>query len=117
MALQPTNVVLVLTTIPLELDADGFARTLVSERLAACVSVMAAMASTYHWHGAIEAASERQVMVKTTAERVTAIERRLADLHPYDVPELLVLPVGGGGAAYLDWVAGEVGTRDAGSEK
>lgn len=109
MALQPTNVVLVLTTIPLDLDADHFARTLVAERLAACVSVMAPMASTYHWQGAIEAANERQVIVKTTAERVTAIERRLANLHPYDVPELLVLPVSGGGAAYLDWVAGEAG--------
>lgn len=108
MALQPTNVVLVLTTIPLDLDADRFARALVTERLAACVSVLAPMASTYHWQGTVESATERQVVMKTTAGRVAALEARVAELHPYDVPELLVVPLSGGGDGYLDWVVGEV---------
>jgi periplasmic divalent cation tolerance protein len=99
-----SDVVIVLTTLPESADADAFARTLVTEGLAACVSVTGTMTSTYTWQGAVERGRERQVVVKTVAERVAAIQARLATLHPYDVPELLVLPVAGGGDAYLAWV-------------
>ncbi len=62
------------------------------------------MTSVYSWKGAVERASERQLLLKTVRAKVPAIEARLAALHPYDVPELLVLPVADGGDAYLAWV-------------
>lgn len=95
---------IVLTTVGNQADAARLARTLVEERLAACVNVLPAMASTYHWKGAIEQDTEHQVVIKTTAARIDALEARLRELHPYEVPELLVLDVIGGGANYLAWV-------------
>ena len=96
--------VVVLTTLPLGSDAIAFARTLVSERLAACVSVLSPMQSIYQWQGTIEETQERQVLIKTVAEHVPALDARVRTLHPYDVPEFLVLPVADGGARYLAWV-------------
>lgn len=101
------DVVMLLTTVPEEFDVANLARVLVGERLAACVSVLAPMPSVYRWNGRVETATERQVLMKTTRARVAALEARLNALHPYDVPELLVLPVDGGGTAYLDWVRRE----------
>jgi periplasmic divalent cation tolerance protein len=96
--------VIVLTTFPADGDIAAFARTLVDERLAACVNVLPPMESTYRWQGAVEQASERQIVIKTTAARLADLNKRIATLHPYDVPELLVLQVAGGGDAYLQWV-------------
>jgi periplasmic divalent cation tolerance protein len=98
--------VLIFTTMPDDERADALARTLVDERLAACVNVHAPMTSTYRWKGAVERERERQLVIKTTRARVPEIETRLRALHPYDVPEFLVVAVDGGSAAYLDWVAG-----------
>jgi periplasmic divalent cation tolerance protein len=95
---------LVLTTVPADGDADAFARTLVEERLAACVNVLAPMTSVYRWKGAVERAGERQVIIKTTAARVAALEQRLAALHPYDVPECVVIAIDAGSPAYLSWL-------------
>ena len=97
-------VVVVLTTLPAQADAEAFAETLVRERLAACVSVGAPMTSIYAWKGAIDRGLERQVLVKTVRGKVPLLEARLTALHPYDVPELLVLPIVEGGEAYLAWV-------------
>ena len=96
--------VIVLTTLPADGDVTTFARTLVDERLAACVNVLPAMESLYRWQGAVEQASERQVIMKTSAEKLADLNARIATLHPYDVPELLVLPIAGGGERYLKWV-------------
>ena len=98
------DVVLVLTTVPAGELGEGVARALVEERLAACVSVLAPMTSIYRWQGAVERGTEQQIVIKTTADRVAALQARLGQLHPYDVPECLVLAVGGGTATYLDWV-------------
>ena len=98
------DVVLLLTTLPFDADADAFASALVDERLAACVSVLPEMRSVYRWQGAVVRAAERQLLVKTTRGRITAIAARLRTLHPYDVPELLVVPACDGGEAYLAWV-------------
>lgn len=106
-----TAVVLVLTTWPADHDCTAAARTLVDERLAACVSVLDPMTSIYRWQGTIEEARERQVLLKTTAARVDALTARLTALHPYDVPEILVLPIGQGGERYLAWVEESVGPR------
>jgi periplasmic divalent cation tolerance protein len=98
------DAVVVLTTWPAASDPGAVAATLVSERLAACVNVLPEMDSVYAWRGAIERDRERQLVLKTTAGRLDALERRLAELHPYDVPEFLVLTVRGGSAAYLEWL-------------
>jgi periplasmic divalent cation tolerance protein len=100
--------VIVLTTFPVTGDVTTLARTLVDERLAACVNVLPPMASIYRWEGAVEQAREHQVIVKTTAARVDALKARLTALHPYDVPELLVLPLSDGGAGYLNWITASV---------
>jgi periplasmic divalent cation tolerance protein len=85
--------VVVLTTFP---DADAaatFARTLVAERLAACVNILPAMQSIYRWKGEIEEAREHQLLIKTSVARLDSLKRRLRELHPYEVPELLVMEV------------------------
>lgn len=97
--------VVVLTTLPPDADAQGFARALVEERLAACVNVLPPMESIYRWDATVEQESERQVIIKTSRERVPALWDRVRELHPYDVPEFLVLPIVDGSDAYLRWVA------------
>lgn len=103
--MEQQRAVIVLTTWPADRDATILATTLVEERLAACVSLLPEMASTYRWQGAVERASERQAIIKTAAHRVPALLDRLQQLHPYEVPETLVLEVTGGGASYLAWLA------------
>ena len=97
-------VVLVLTTISAESDGAAFARTLVDERLAACVNVLPAMTSVYRWKEQVEQDREQQLVIKTTADRVTALETRVRQLHSYELPEFLVLQAEGGAADYLNWV-------------
>lgn len=106
---MPSSFVIVLTTFPADGDARALARTLVDERLAACVNVLPPMESIYRWQGAVEEARERQLVVKTTTARVAALEARIGELHPYDVPELLVLSVVDGAADYLEWLAAAAG--------
>jgi periplasmic divalent cation tolerance protein len=97
--------VIVLTTLPADVDAAAFARRIVEERLAACVNLLAPMQSIYRWEDAIEQETERQVIMKTSRERVVSLWDRVRDLHPYDVPEFIVLPIVDGNDAYLRWVA------------
>ena len=102
-----TDIVLVLTTVPVGDRGDAIARMLVDERLAACVNVLPPMVSFYRWQGGVERDAERQVIIKTTRDRLVAVQQRLIELHSYDVPELLVLPVSDGSTAYLDWIRKE----------
>jgi periplasmic divalent cation tolerance protein len=97
--------VIVLTTLPLEGDAEKFASQLVEEKLAACVNILPAMRSVYRWKNAIERGDERQLVIKTAASRVTALEARIRTLHPYDVPEFVVIPITQGSADYLSWLS------------
>jgi periplasmic divalent cation tolerance protein len=94
---------LVLTTWPADRASDELAARLVEEGLAACVSVAAPMTSHYRWDGALERAEERQVVIKTTRDALPALEARLAELHPYEVPEWLVLAAEAS-EAYGRWV-------------
>jgi periplasmic divalent cation tolerance protein len=103
-----SDFVIVLTTFPMDQDVERFATTLVSERLAACVNVLPPMRSIYTWKGSIETADERQLVIKTTAGRVRDLEARITALHPYEVPELLVVPITAGGTPYLNWLAESV---------
>ena len=103
------------TTFPGDGDPAAFSQTLVSERLAACVTTQGGLRSVYRWRDGVEAATEYQLTIKTTVDRVVELERRVGELHPYDVPEFLVLPVNGGSATYLEWVGAS--TRlDSGSD-
>lgn len=97
--------VIVLTTWPADADAEVFARTIVEERLAACVNLSAPITSVYRWQGTVEQAAERQIIIKTTRARVEALKTRLHELHWYEVPELIVLPVTEGSEAYLTWIS------------
>jgi periplasmic divalent cation tolerance protein len=98
-------VVVLFSTFPNAEVAATVARTLVDELLCACVNVVPAVRSIYRWQGAICDEQEVLAIVKTTDERVAALQARLVELHPYDVPEVLALPVVGGHPAYLAWVA------------
>ena len=98
-----TPLILILTTMPDDDRAASLARTLVEERLAACVNVHAPMTSTYHWQGQVEVEPERQVVIKTTRDRLSGLEARLRALHPYDLPEFVVIDAAGGDA-YARWV-------------
>ena len=98
------QVVLVLTTIAAAADGAALARTLVDERLAACVTVLPAMTSVYRWKGQVEQDREQQVVIKTTRHLLAALEARLRELHSYELPEFLVIATAGGSEAYLQWV-------------
>jgi len=102
------SVVVVLSTFPSSEKAAEIARVLVDERLCACVNLVPAVRSIYRWQGAVHDDAEVLAIVKTTTERVQALRDRLIALHPYELPEALVLPVTDGHAPYLAWVTGEV---------
>jgi periplasmic divalent cation tolerance protein len=89
-------------------EAKRIARALVSERLAACANVILGVSSVYWWEGQVQEEQEAMLVIKTTAAQVNALETRLVELHPYDVPELLSIPVTGGYPPYLAWVSSEV---------
>jgi len=102
--------ILVLTQLPDLASAQALARALVEARLAACVSVGAPVESLYHWRGQIETATEVPVVVKTRAARYAEVEAAIRARHPYELPEILAVPVLDGFAPYLDWLVAE--TRD-----
>jgi periplasmic divalent cation tolerance protein len=112
-----TDVVLVLTTADSAELAAQIAAVLVDERLAACVNVSAAMESTFRWEGAIEQATERQLVIKTTQAQVGAVQKRIAELHSYELPEFLVIPVAAGSPGYLDWVRSSTGAPGSGGTR
>ena len=99
---------LVLCTCPDAASAARIAETLVAERLAACVTRLPGARSVYRWQGAIEQADEVQLLIKTTRACFEPLRARLAALHPYEVPEILALPIEAGHAPYLDWLAAQV---------
>lgn len=106
-----TNDVLVLlATFPDPDKAAEIARTLVDEQLAACVNLVPQIRSIYRWEGKVEDGSETLGVIKTTRERYAQLASRLVELHPYDVPEVLAIPLADGHAPYLAWVVASVAT-------
>ncbi len=101
------EVLLVLTNCPDEETAGRIARTLVENRLAACVNVLPEVESTYRWQGSVEQAVEVPLLIKCTRERYAALEEVIRQLHPYTVPEIVAVPVVVGLPSYLRWVAEE----------
>lgn len=98
------------STCPDEGTARRIASRLVDERLAACVNIVPDITSIYRWQGAVETASECLLIIKTRGELMADLERRLQELHPYDVPELVTVAVESGSPAYLRWVVEETGS-------
>jgi periplasmic divalent cation tolerance protein len=96
--------VIVLTTLPIDADGRGFGRRLIEERLAACVNLLPQMESVFRWEGQVEQDSERQVIIKTSRDRVAALWERIREVHPYETPEFVVLPIIDGSDAYLRWL-------------
>lgn len=101
-----TGVRVVLITAP-ETAAERIARNLLDGRLAACVNMVPGIRSLYHWKGKVCDDVETLLIAKTTADQVENLIQRVREIHPYSVPEVLVLPVESGAAAYLAWVASE----------
>jgi len=95
---------LVFTTLPDTQSAHRVGETLVREGLAACVSILPPMQSIYTWHGKIETATEHLVLVKSQVSRYTAIQERIQALHPYELPEIIAVPIADGLPAYLAWL-------------
>ena len=98
------QVIVALSTCPDEPGAGQLAQTLVSERLATCVNRVSGVTSTYFWDGRLQEDAEILLIIKTAAARLAELEARLKALHPYELPELVVLPVAGGNEQYLQWV-------------
>jgi periplasmic divalent cation tolerance protein len=101
------EVVALLMTAPDEETGRRIARALVEERLAACVNVLPGVHSIYRWKGAVEESDEVMLVAKTRAERAAALAARVRALHPYELPEVVALPVTDGSRAYLRWVVAE----------
>jgi periplasmic divalent cation tolerance protein len=96
---------IVFTTTGSRDEADKIASDLVQRSLAACVNVLGPMASTYRWQGKVERAQEFLLLIKTTAAAVERVRAAIQELHSYELPEFVVLPIEGGSEAYLEWIA------------
>ena len=102
---------LVLTTVPERAVAEALARELLAARLAACIHIGATVRSLYHWKGEIETADETPVAIKTRAELYPRIETAIRSRHPYELPEIVAVPITHGLPRYLDWIVAETSHR------
>ena len=109
-----TDALVVLVTTPTAERAAEIARALVEERLAACGNVVPAIRSVYRWEGKIQDDQEALLVLKTTRERFEALRERVLSLHPYQVPEVIALPIEAGSAPYLAWIAAETAPAPGG---
>jgi periplasmic divalent cation tolerance protein len=104
-----TEFLQITTTVGTRQDAERIASELVDRRLAGCVQISGPVQSTYRWQGAVETAEEWRCVAKTSDVQFAAIERLLAELHPYDLPELVATPIVAGSDAYLKWLDEQLG--------
>ncbi len=95
---------LILSTCPDKESAERIARALVSERLAACANILPIAQSVYLWQGKIESAAEQLLLIKSMTEAYNAIEKRILELHPYELPEVIAVSIADGLDAYLSWI-------------
>ncbi len=102
-----TDCIAVLVTVPSAVEAERIARTLIDERLAACVNILGPVRSIYRWHGDVQDETELMLMIKTRAALFETLEGRVKSLHTYATPEIVALPFATGSAAYLGWVRAE----------
>ena len=96
-------------TCPDQATAEHIAETVIDERLAACVNLVPGLTSIYRWQGQIQRDTEMLLIMKTGNMAYPRLETRLRELHPYEVPEIIALPIQSGSAAYLNWIADNIG--------
>lgn len=101
---QPLNAVIMLTTLPDPEICEALARSLIEAGVAACVNCLPAGTSVFKWDGQVQTQAETVVLIKTTRESAAKVSRIVHNAHPYELPELLVVPVIGGSTQYLDWL-------------
>ena len=99
----------VLTTAPTAEEADALAAALVERQLAACVQIVGPVTSVYRWEGAVQRSEERLLLVKTTAAAYPRVEAAIRELHSYECPEVVALPIEAGSCDYLAWIRAHVG--------
>lgn len=109
----PESAILVLTTLPERAGAEALARDLLAARLAACIQLGATVQSLYHWRGEIETADEIPIAIKTRAGLYARVEAAIRKRHPYELPEIVAVPICNALPAYLDWIAAETASADA----
>lgn len=102
---------LVITNLPDRASAETLARALVDRRAAACVNILAPCTSVYRWKGAVETAAEHPLFAKTTRDRYSVLERVVRELHPYELPEIVAVPIEKGLPGYLAWLAKETSAQ------
>jgi len=108
-----TRYVQIVTTIDKKEAAETIAKTLVEMKLAACVQILGPIISTYRWQGKVESAEEWQCLIKSRSDRYCDIEGVINALHPYDLPEVIMMPIIGGRATYLAWIDENVEPEDS----
>ena len=101
---EKDEICIALTTAGSAEEAQRLARMLVERRLAACVNILPGVRSVYHWKGKVEDVEEAMMVIKTSRRQAGALQAALQEAHSYDLPEFLLLPISGGGAAYLSWL-------------
>jgi len=106
------NTLLVISNCPDEECANRIALAVIESRLAACVNILPRIQSVYRWQGKVESATEIPLLFKSTASAYPALEAKIRELHPYEVPEIVALPISQGLPAYLNWVAAETTDGD-----
>lgn len=104
------DILLVFTNLPDDASAKRLAHRLIEARAAACVNQLVPCISTYHWKNNIETATEVPLLIKTTRAAYPRLENLIREAHPYELPEIIAVPVTAGFPDYLDWVSGETAT-------
>ncbi len=99
---------ILMTTLPDEAQANALARVLVSGKLAACVNILPKMTSIYEWQGKLEQSEEHLLLIKTEQHRVAALQNAIREAHPYELPEIVVVPIVSGYKPYLNWISESV---------
>jgi len=103
---------LVVTTLPDAAAARILAAALIEQRLAACINILAPCTSVFRWQGQVEAATEVPLLIKTSASRYAELEAAIRAHHPYELPEIVAVPIASGLPAYLGWIAEETTPKD-----
>lgn len=99
--------ILVISTLPDREHAEKMAHFLIEQQLAACVNILPGATSVYRWQSKVESANETILLIKTTMARYPALEAAIKNQHPYELPEIIAVPISAGLPAYLEWVATE----------
>ena len=105
--MKPADACLVITNLPDRESAGRLAHALIESRLAACINILSPCTSVYRWQGKTEDAEEFPVLIKTSRERYAALEAAIRDAHPYELPEIIAVPIERGLPGYLAWVEAE----------